>query len=276
MPPRKTLKRNNTSMAQSPEVQNKIDDITNAVMQQIAATQKASAEELASQVSEIVKSEIAKHLEEIKEEFTEKISKTWTATKYVSQDVGKLTDNAASTFAELNKITSRLNAIEQEKFNNSLDISGIPVDDVDSRSSPNDAAAKILSSYKIAKFSSAHWRRVTTRSNERKCFLVVSFSSYTDKMIAMKRKREADHGKNCTIFFNHSLTTSNRILFMQARKVSKSLNLKVTVSHGRIFMKNSGEERGLQIKSAVDLSRIQRNKGLTEEASQPESHLDNA
>ena len=59
MPPRKTLKRNNTSMAQSPEVQNKIDDITNAVMQQIAATQKSSLEELASQVGEMVKAEIA-------------------------------------------------------------------------------------------------------------------------------------------------------------------------------------------------------------------------
>lgn len=268
--PRKKGKRDSTQLENSPTQQEIFDNYKKEIVKQLNDSLKELAENQMKNnrsTVEFVSSQLARTLETVQthvEAIKAEVSKVWAAIEKCNQDLAKATNTAVAT-SELSQIKARLNASDQEKLNNCLDISGIPNDD-SSQSSPNVTAKNILKDYDITNFSSAYWRRIITKSNERKSFLVVTFSSYEDKMLALQRKRDVDKGKDCTIYFNHSLTSSNRLLFMNARKIAKSRNLNVYISHGRIFIKNAGEERGIQVRTVEDLTRIDQHQDLAGES----------
>lgn len=120
----------------------------------------------------------------------------------------------------------------------------------------------MLKVYGINSFRSAYLRHVTTKS-VKKTLLIVNFANYAEKMHALDCKRSQDKGKKCTVYFNHSLTGFNRFIYMQARKVAKSLNLRTAISHGRIFIRKQNEKIGRQVKSEEDLDEIE-SEGIRE------------
>lgn len=100
---------------------------------------------------------------------------------------------------------------------------------------------------------------------ENKFILIVTFKSYEEKMRIMKLKRDFHKKKKFSIRFNHTLTSTNRLLFMQAKNLCINLkHLRVYITHGRIFMNKLNVTQGVEIKSVEDLKIIEENGGLDE------------
>lgn len=250
-PPRKSTKRNNANVEKSPDIKQKLEDtykeLKSLIDSKYETYSHAKNEEIIrlldehlSRVSELVKNEVLK----IHEEFLKLKNKN-------SEDTKSLND-VNSSHADL---SMRLNQLEQEKLVNRIEISGLNPSILNSQKPAFDIASQVLKVYGISNFEYAYKRQIRTESGQ-KSLLIVSFGSYSEKMLALNKKRTIDKGKNCTVFFNHTLTRFNRNLYMEARKLSKSINMTTIISHGRIFIRGLNEKFGTRIMSQSDLNSI--------------------
>lgn len=165
-----------------------------------------------------------------------------------------------------NKLMSKTeNEEQQERLRNCMDISGLPSNIFDS-SNLKEIASGVLNDHKIPHDTENILNVEKTEISENKFILVVTFKSYEEKMRIMKLKRDFHKNKKFKIYFNHTLTSTNRVLFMQAKHLSSRFNLRVNITHGQIFISKSNGTQAVQIKSIEDLERIEQNGGLFNEA----------
>lgn len=253
-PPRKNPKRNFSNVELSPDIDKKLNETTNELKGMITKSYETftvKIEHLMAQMNENTHD----NLRAIKDLMMEEIK------KFVS-DISQIKEETMENSKVINTITSghkdissRLNFLEQERLNNSIEITGLNSATMNSQKSAQEIASQVLGIYNVNSFQRAYKRQLTINS-DRKNILIVTFKSYEEKMIALDRKRIKDSGKKCSVYFNHSLTAFNRSLYMRSRIVAKSLNLKVAISYGRIFVRNPGEKLGIRIKGEADLESI--------------------
>lgn len=238
-PPRKNIKRDFTNVEKSPTIDQQlllnIEMLKNVVLKENEKFAMHIKELMLEQVKKLI-AEMAK-LREKNAEYEKSID----------------TLNSAQ-----DNFSTRLNDLEQEKLNNRIEISGINSTTMNSQKSAEEIASQVLSIYNVKNFKSAYKRQITVKS-QRINLLIVTFDTYEDKMQALDNKRTADVGKKCTVYFNHSLTGFNRSLYMHARIVAKSLNLKTAISYGRIFIRKPEVKFGTRIRSVKDLDDIANN-----------------
>lgn len=253
-PPLKNPKRDFSNVEQSPDSYQKYHDELKAFITSSSESTAATVKQLiiemkkniASTVRELIDSEIKKLLD--------KISKLEEEGAQHSKDI-------ASYSSSKQDLSARINQLEQDKLNNSIEITGICPAAMNSAKSAKEIASQVLSVYDVQNFKNAYKRQITTKTEQKKV-LIVTFNSYGEKMDALNKKRTADMEKKCSVYFNHSLTSSNRSLYMHARIIAKSLKLKVAISLGRVFIRHPGEVYGNRIKSQQDLENIKMNKGI--------------
>lgn len=178
----------------------------------------------------------------------------------------RISTNVDRLIVSSNDMQAKINQLEQEKFNNSMEISGLSLNYFAPNVSLRKLTHDIFMSYNI-QFNIDGLVRVYAReikvNNEVRKLLVITFANYDEKLHVMKLKRQNEKEKPVKIFFSHVLTQQNRSLFMRARQVAKSLNIKqVYVAYGRIYMKNDEDRRGSLIKSHEDIDVIENSKRL--------------
>lgn len=245
----KKNKRNFGNVEQSPDVDQKLNDLRNELKELVMQTFDSFVDKVESRMNQVTMSCFmqAKDLimSEVRMQAQAEISKSIIESE---KKIEKLKDD----------LNARLNSIEQEKLNNSIEISGLNQAIMSSEKSAFDIASQTLGIYNVNNFKSAHKRQIKIKS-ETKNLLVVTFHTYEDKMHALERKRSTDRNKSCTVYFNHSLTPYSRSLYMQARKITKSSNnLRTIISHGRIIIRKVNEKHGgTHIKSELDLTEIE-------------------
>lgn len=254
-PPRKNTKRDFSNVEMSPDMNQKLDETTNELKEMITKSYEtftAQMEQVLAQMNE----KTHNNLRSIKDLMIEEIKKFVVDISQIKEETAQNSKIIATVTSEQKEIASRLNMLEQDRLNNSIEISGLNSSTMNSQKSPEEIASQILNIYNVNNFQSAYKREVTVKS-ERKSLLIVTFKSYQEKMDALNRKRTADMGKNCTVYFNHSLTSSNRTLYMRARAIAKSLKCKAAISYGRVFIRNPDEKLGTRIKSELDLIKFE-------------------
>lgn len=216
---RKNAKKNAQSENPS-DIHQKLDEKYNELKALIDSNNQTSGEKVYKELKTFLSNCIGEVKELIKSEH-----------KIIRNDVSTTQQN----------LSLRLNKLEQAQIDNSIEISGLNEAALNSGNSAGDIASQVLKVYGINSFRSAY----------------LNFANYAEKMHALDCKRSQDKGKKCTVYFNHSLTGFNRFIYMQARKVAKSLNLRTAISHGRIFIRKQNEKIGRQVKSEEDLDEIE-------------------
>lgn len=252
---------------------------------EMIASPPLTLESMKEEVAEI-KNVVAESIQNLTEQVTKAFN---TANAEMLSTIEKKMDNVMSVVDEDRKTTQRIssnvdqlvvsgnemqlriNHLEQEKLNNSIEVSGIPSNHFTRTTSLKQLASDLLKSYSI-EHSFETFTRVYARdikvNSENKKLLIITFANYDEKSRIMKLKRHNEKEKPVTIFFGHVLTQQNRLLFMRARKVAKSLGInQVYVAYGRIYMKNDGNLRGTLIKSHSDIDTIENSKSLSSQSS---------
>lgn len=174
----------------------------------------------------------------------------------IIKENARLTEEVNSLSTSFKILSAEVNDLKQEKLNNLMEIDGIDSSIINTKP-PKDVLNDLLASNQI-KCDMSHIERVSKREintvNGCKSLLVVSFRSYEDKMKVMMSTRKDN------IYFNHMMTPKNRALFLKSRKEAKKINQRVTVAHGKIYVKKFGQKHGILIKTEDDLNKLQINQ----------------
>jgi hypothetical protein len=158
-------------------------------------------------------------------------------------------------------IQQQYNNIEQSRLRCHMEITGIHSSGINSKEQVKLVAFETLARYdktlQICDIKEAS-KKLKFINRESSIVIDVEFVSYDVKVRVIKRKLQVDKDKPAvSIFVGHSLTPQNRNLFLQARKIAKTLHTRCYTIDGRTYMKNHEDLRGIQIKSDLDLAKIQ-------------------
>lgn len=249
-PPRKHSKRDYSTVEKSPDIDRKLSDVKIELKDFVLTTYEKLLGKVHNLMDEDVTDNFAKLKKDILGELTQLVT-----------DISNIKEHQHNVSSTQQDLSTRLNRLEQDKLNNSIEISGLSPAVTKSNKSASEIAAQVLKIYNVNDFQSAYKRHFTINS-EQKTLLVVTFKTYEEKMKALNMKRTMDTGKKCNVFFNHSLTKFNRSLYMRARFIAKSINLKVAISYGRVFVRNPDEKFGVHIKSEKELEIIKERRGI--------------
>lgn len=146
----------------------------------------------------------------------------------------EIDENLGKTNDRIDKLAVQLNALEQGKFANYIDITGIQADTIEIlKNDPKALANQVFSYFGIKPTPNAiqsAFIRTTKRGMAK--MLTVVISSTAEKYAIMKQKRE---WKGQTeIYFDHAMTPETRNLFFYARKKVKEGRFK------SVFLRNNG------------------------------------
>lgn len=180
----------------------------------------------------------------------------------MKEEMGKVMKENARLMEEVNSLSSsvkllnaEVNDLKQQTLNNNMEIVGIN-DSILNAKPPKEVFVDLLASKNIdcdmSRVESVR-KRVINVVSGLKTLLVVTFKSYEEKNNVMIAKRKTDKDN---IFFNHSLTSKNRQIYMKTRMETKEMKMRVTVAHGKIYVRKDGQSQGTQIKSEDDLAKF--------------------
>lgn len=187
--------------------------------------------------------------EEMKNEVNAKIDNANSRIDVIATDVEKLND-------DVDILKWKFNDLEQEKLLHYMDITGI--DESTAKQYKSDAvslAHAIFKSFKILYDHSIVQRAYIREIKALKKFiLVVVFSDYDEKMKIIKLKRESNDPRK--IYFDHSMTPSNRKLLMAAKRRVKEIGAKSAfLSRGRVFVAPD-EANKIRINTFADIKAL--------------------
>lgn len=226
-PARKNAKRDFDNVLKSPDFNQKLAETTNKLTTLVNNTYESFTLEMKKIIGEMNERSLS-NFKVVKELLFDEIKKLMASISKLEEENIKNACTITSLSSAQNNLALRFNHLEQEKLNNSIEITGISPAVMNSEKPANEIASQILTIYDVQKYKSAYKRQVNTKS-EPINLLIVTFDSYEDKMCALNKKRNAAGGRKCTVYFNHSLTSLNRSIFMRARIAARSLNLKTAI-----------------------------------------------
>lgn len=161
------------------------------------------------------------------------------------KEIDKKVD-AVTLLAQQNK--KIINSLCQDKIDKSMEIDGIQKRIIDECRDLRKLAVETIESFKI-KISVIDIERVTKKdvqiknsngNKSDKTILTVHFKEFETKLNVMREKRKIKDDRK--IFFNPSLTPTNRFLMGNARNTAKLKNLKVFFKNGRVNVEKSNKE----------------------------------
>jgi hypothetical protein len=131
-----------------------------------------------------------------------------------------VTDMAASSSEEMNKIQHKLDTLDQEKLANHMTITGLQKETVESnKADPRKFALQTLQSFGCEVTSDDVEQAFVLNTHDDKRRVVVVFRSAFKKTEVMKKKRESNDPRK--IYFDHRMTPAVSKLFHQVRHYAK-------------------------------------------------------
>lgn len=235
----------------SVKLSNDIEKSKNELSYEVISTKA----EVASMKEEIVDSLKIK-IDSLEENLTELKDKV-TAIEYKNTAIETRMDTIQNTSARNSKI---INAMQQSKIDNSIEISGINQLLIQNSTNLKALVLSTILSFsiqinedEIEKVYAKEINRAGNNGNDK--ILVVSFKDFGKKIIVMKAKQKVKDHRG--IFFNISLTPSNRYHMAKAKSLAKPLNLKTFFSGGNVKVKKL-DGTLMIIESAENLTELER------------------
>jgi hypothetical protein len=254
------------SSPSSPESKMLIDDLKKTFSQAIEEMQKKSFA-LVSQERDIVAQIVTSTVNNT-------MTKVFDTIETISADLLKRIEKLESDVSQMEQLKSekqemasrivileeKLNQLEQDKLMNCMEISGADLEVQNSTKPLKTIVSDLLTHnsipHNVDSIKKVQSREIKSQNGCRK-LLTVTFTNYDEKMQVMKAKFMNDKGKRVKIYFDHSITKHNRILFNQARTVIKSqADKKAYIAKGRVYVKNVNEKFGVHISSFSDIEKL--------------------
>lgn len=175
-------------------------------------------------------------------------------------DIDTRFDNIESTVKktsdDMNTLTAKMNAIEQDKLSAYMDITGVEQSVIDQmKSDASKLARYVITSLGIMlNADEIHHAYLKKLGKSGKTVIVVAFNSKDKKLETMKKKREKKAPSS--IYFDHSMTSATRWIYIQAKKKAKTINAKfVSIRYGFVhIIMNDG--RKIKLNSTADLEKL--------------------
>ncbi|KAL7019966.1 hypothetical protein ACKWTF_011324 [Chironomus riparius] len=162
--------------------------------------------------------------------------------------------------AQMNKVM--INNMLQENISKCMDIDGIDKSVVDNATDLKSLAVQIISSFNIT-IKADEIERVSkkeigkddnNKTVKARTILLVHFKEFEDKLRILRAKRNINDGRN--IYFNATLTPTNKYFMMSARKLTKAVGLKVFFKSGKVNVEKA--DKGIiTIASESDLNNLE-------------------
>jgi hypothetical protein len=163
-----------------------------------------------------------------------------------------VTDMAASSSEEMNKIQFKLETLEQEKLANHMTISGLPTATVDaSKTDPRKLVVQTLQSFGCEVTGEEIEQAFVLNTHDDKRRVVVVFRSAFKKSEVMKKKRETKDSRK--IYFDHRMTPAVSKLFHQARHHAKEKGGRAFLYGSSVFYEKEPNKK-IKINKLEDLS----------------------
>lgn len=241
------LQEENSNKTQSNEISHqkakrKLDEVTNDDIYNLIVNLQSSIKEQ--------NAEMKKQIDETKEHIGRQIEVTNEKIENMEMNVQDLGSKVNDFDIKLNGVTKvaernekLLNTLMQARLENLIEICGVNSSVINQCNDLKQLVISVIKSFGIP-IKEEDIARVTKREiNARdenstasnKHILVVTFNNFSTKIEVMKQKSKCKDDRG--IFFNISLTPSNRFLMMNARKLTKNKKLKVYFSGGKVRVK---------------------------------------
>lgn len=204
----------------------------------IASTSKTHSEEISS-----VKTDLTKNIQAISEKVNQ-IEADVCSLKSNVQNIDKKVDNVSKT-ADMNKTI--INSMMQENLSKCMDIDGLDKNVIEKAKDLKSLAQEVINSFnikinadEIERVSKKEIRKEQNGNTSTRLLLLVHFKDFETKVKILRAKMTIKDNRN--IFFNATLTPTNRYLMMNAKKLAKKANLKVFFKSGKVNVEKSNKE----------------------------------
>ena len=215
----------------------------------IASTSRTHSEEISSAKTDLTNS---MHAISVK---VNQIEENVSSLQSNVQDIDKKVDSVSKT-ADLNK--KLINIMMQENLSNCMDIDGIDRSVVEKATSLKSLALEVISSFNIIihaddidRVSKKELRKDENGNATIRFILLVHFKDFETKVRVLRTKMSIKDTRN--IYFNATLTPTNRFFMRSAKKLAKKANLKVFFKSGKVSVEKSNKEI-ITIASESDIS----------------------
>jgi len=217
---------------------------------------------LGTRLSQEFKSECSSIKQELTSKLDEKLGMLNNNIEEIDAKVSKLEESVNRHDKKLDQQGKIVNRLLQEKLRNKMEINGATISQVNDRNKTKEEVIKIFGKCKIrvetASINKVYVKSVkpddSTNEAQKKPIITVEFNDFETKIRVMKEKRKSNIRNG--IYFNDSLTPTNRFLIGKARKIAKEKNFLMYMSNNRINVKKS-DTRIKWIEDEADLNEIQ-------------------
>ncbi|KAL7024411.1 hypothetical protein ACKWTF_013026 [Chironomus riparius] len=218
----------------------------------IASTSQKHSNEISS-----VKTDLSQKIQEVSEKVVLMETKVESIQSNVEVIDVKVIEVAKA--AQMNK--NMINNMMQENLSKCMDIDGIEKSVIDKAPDLKSLALQIISSYNIT-ITADEIDRVSKReigkddnsAAKPRTILLVHFKEFEAKLRILRTKRNIKDSRN--IFFNATLTATNKYFMMSARKLTKDVGLKVFFKSGKTNVEKL-DKQILTIMNESDLSSLE-------------------
>lgn len=215
----------------------------------IASTSRMHSEEISS-----AKTDLTKSMHAISDKVNQ-IEANVSSLQSNVQDIDKKVDIVSKT-ADLNK--KLINIMMQENLSKCMDIDGIDRNVVEKATNLKSLALEVISSFNIIintddidRVSKKELRKEENGDTIVRFILLVHFKDFETKVRVLRTKMSIKDGRN--IYFNATLTPTNRFFMRSAKKLAKKANLKVFFKSGKVNVEKTNKEI-ITIASESDIS----------------------
>lgn len=217
---------------------------------------------LGTRLSQEFKSECSSIKEELTTKLDEKFGTLNNNIEEINLKVNKLEESVNKHDKKIDQQGKIVNRLFQEKLQNKMEISGASIPHGSDKNKTKEEVIKIFGKCKI-RVETANIKMVYVKSDKphdstnearKKPIITVEFNDFETKIRVMKEKRKSNIRNG--IYFNDSLTPTNKFLIGKARKIAKEKNFLMYMSNNRINVKKS-DTRIKWIEDEADLNEIQ-------------------
>ena len=178
---------------------------------------------------------------ELMERLDEKFNMLNSIIEEINIKVGKLEESVERHDKKLDQQGKIVNRLLQERLKNNMEISGVNLPAVKDKSKTKEEAIKIIENFginvKSSDVKSVYIKSITTKESQKNQIMTVEFKEFETKLRILKEKRKS--GIKNGIYFDDSLTPTNRFLIGKAKRIAKEKNFMLFMSNNRINVKKA-------------------------------------
>jgi hypothetical protein len=170
----------------------------------------------------------------------------------------RLEENEVRYDKQFSDLNNRVNSIEQSALNARIEVSGLDFDLNGDRKCLRDKFVDYAKNANLGVHTNDVMDVFAIRrpyNGGQRSFLIVIFSHEAIKNRVMRQKILSDKGKKTTVYFSHVLTSQNRAIFMEARKLVKERKIfKTWTMGGNVYIVKEEGDYKMKMESIEQLA----------------------